>query len=380
MEALIGRGLREHFAHLEDPRVERTKVHLLLDIVTIALCAVIAGAESWNDIEEFGIAMEDFFADFLELPGGIPSHDTFNRVFASLNPVQFRECFLGWMKAVASVLPAQVIAMDGKTVRGSRDSWAGRGPIHMVSAWATENRLVLAQVKVDEKSNEITALPELLRCLAISGCIVTIDAMGCQREIAQQIVEQAGDYVLALKGNQGTLHVDVADSFEQARIAGFEGMEHDHAESVNKGHGRLEHRRSFVLADPEVMAWIQEQHKWPALAPIGMVETRREDGKERKEEARYYLLSRKLSAVQFGEAVRGHWGIENRVHWVLDMAFHEDASRIRAGYAAENLAVLRHIALNVLQRHPTKRGSSIRTRRLKAGWDRAYLLELLSDN
>ena len=380
MEPLVGRSLTEHFARLEDPRVERTKVHLLLDIVTIALCAVIAGAESWNDIEDFGVGMEDFFADFLELPGGIPSHDTFNRVFGAINPVQFRECFLGWMRAVASVLPAQVIAMDGKTVRGSRDAWSGRGPIHMVSAWATENRLVLAQVKVDEKSNEITALPELLRCLTITGCIVTIDAMGCQREIAQQIIDQRADYVLALKGNQGTLHVDVEDSFAQALQAGFAGIEHDYAEAVNKGHGRIERRRSFVLADPEVMAWIQEQHKWPGLAAIGMVQARRDDGKQRKEEARYYLLSRRLSASQFGDAVRGHWGIENRVHWVLDVAFHEDASRIRAGHAAENLAVVRHIALNLLQRHPTKRRSSIRTRRLKAGWDRAYLLELLTNN
>lgn len=380
MEPLIGRSLSEHFASLEDPRIERTKIHLLLDIVIIALCAVIAGAESWNDIEEFGHAMEDFFADFLELPGGIPSHDTFNRVFAAINPVQFRECFLGWMRSVASVLPAQVVALDGKAVRGSRDRWAGKGPIHMVSAWATENRLVLASVKVDEKTNEITALPELLRSLAISGCIVTIDAMGCQREIAAQIIEQGADYVLALKGNQGTLHLDVEDSFEQARQAGFAGLELDYAESVNKGHGRMERRRSYVLSDPEVMTWIQNHHEWPGLAAIGMVEARRDDGKERKEEARYYLLSRTLSAAQFGEAVRSHWGIENRVHWVLDVAFHEDASRIRAGYAAENLSVLRHIALNVLQRHPTKRGASIRTRRLKAGWDRAYLLDLLTNN
>ena len=203
MESLAGRNLLEHFASLEDPRVERTKLHPLLSIVIIAICALISGAESRNEIEEFGNATEDWFADFLELPNGIPSHDSFNPVFAALDPRQFRECFVGWMRSVAGVLPAQVVALDGKALRGSRDKWAGKGPIYMVSAWAAENRLVLAQAKVDEKSNEITALPELLRCLAISGCIVTIDAMGCQREIARQILDQGGDYVLALKGKSG---------------------------------------------------------------------------------------------------------------------------------------------------------------------------------
>lgn len=328
MEPLTGRALSEHFASLEDPRVERTKLHHLLGIVTIAVCAVISGAESWNDIEEFGQATEDFFAEFLELPGGIPSHDTFNRVFAALDPLQFRECFLGWMRAVAGVLPAQVVALDGKTVRGSHDRWAGKGPIHMVSAWAASNRLVLAQVKVDEKSNEITALPELLRCLAISGCIVTIDAMGCQRGIASQILDQGGDYVLALKGNQGTLQQDVEDSFGQAERSGFAAVAHDYAEAVNKGHGRIELRKSWVIRDDEVMGWINSGHKWPGLATIGMVQAERRIGPKVEQERRYYLLSRALPASEFGAAVRSHWGIENRVHWVLDMAFHEDASRI----------------------------------------------------
>jgi predicted transposase YbfD/YdcC len=250
----------------------------------------------------------------------------------------------------------------------------------MVSAWATENRLVLAQVKVDEKSNEITALPELLRQLALSGCIVTIDAMGCQREIASQILDQGGDYVLALKGNQGTLHQEVQDSFQQARSTQFAAVAHDYAETVNKGHGRIELRRFWVMTDPEVMHWLQSHHQWPGLVAIGMVEAERRIGTERTAEARHYLLSRQLSAVQFGEAVRSHWGIENRVHWVLDMAFREDMSRIRQGYAAQNFAVLRHIALNLLQRHPTKRRSSVKARRLIAGWKRNYLLELLRDS
>ena len=380
MEPLVGRALSEHFGSIEDPRVERTKLHPLLSIVTIALCAVISGAESWNEIEEFGEAMEDWFADFLELPNGIPSHDTFNRVFSAFDPRQFRECFLGWMRSVAGVLPAQVVALDGKALRGSHDKWADKGPIYMVSAWAAENRLILGQVKVDEKSNEITALPELLRCLAITGCIVTIDAMGCQREIAQQILDQSGDYVLALKGNQGTLHQDVEVSFAEAMASQFDGVVHDHAETAGKGHGRIEIRRTWVIDDAEVMEWINSHHQWPGLAAIGMVQSERRIGAERTEETRYYILSQKLSAARFGETVRSHWGIENQLHWVLDVAFHEDASRIRQGHAAENFAVLRHIALNLLRSHPTKKRLSIKGRRLKAGWDRAYLMRLLTEN
>lgn len=347
--------------------------------MTIAICAVISGAQSWNDIEEFGEATEDFFADFLDLPSGIPSHDTFNRVFAALDPLQFRECFASWMRSVAGVLPAQVVALDGKTVRGSRDEGAGKGAIHMVSAWASENRVVLAQVKVDEKSNEITALPELLRSLAISGCIVTIDAMGCQRGIAEQIIAQGADYVLALKGNQGTLQEDVEGSFEEAAKSNFEGIGHDYAETVNKGHGRIERRRAWVISDAELLEWINSHHHWPHLAAIGIVEAERRIEGKVEAETRYYILSRPLGAAQFAHTVRSHWEIENCVHWVLDTAFREDESRIRAGYAAENLATLRHMALNLLKRHPSKKGSSIRTRRLRAGWDVHYLRRLLSD-
>jgi predicted transposase YbfD/YdcC len=370
-------SLIEHFASLEDPRVDRTKLHPLLSIVAIAICAVIAGSQSWNDIEEFGEAAEGFFADFLELPGGIPSHDTFNRVFAALDPAQFRECFGAWMRSVAGVLPTQVVALDGKTVRRSHDRGAGRGAIHMVSAWASENRVVLAQVKVGEKSNEITALPELLRSLAISGCIVTIDAMGCQRNIAEQIVEQGADYVLALKGNQGTLQEDVEDSFEEAEKGGFAGA--GHAETVNKGHGRIERRDAWVISDGEVIDWINSHHNWPGLAAIGMVRSERRIGEKIEAESRYYILSKALPATQFAHTVRSHWGIENSVHWVLDTAFREDESRVRAGYAAENLATLRHMALNLLKKYPSKKGSSIRTRRLRAGWDTNYLRRLLSD-
>jgi predicted transposase YbfD/YdcC len=372
--------LAEHFSALEDPRVERTKLHPLLSIVTIAICAVIAGAESWDDIEEFGEVKAAWFATFLDLPHGIPSHDTFNRVFAALDPVQFRACFLHWMEAGAEVLPTQVIAIDGKTVRRSHDRGSGKAAIHLVSAWASANRVVLAQAKVDEKSDEITVLPELLRCLALAGSVVTIDAMGCQREIAQQILDQDGTYVLALKDNQEALHADVQLSVALGQRDDFAGIQHDRAQTIEKGHGRIETRHALVIDDPAVIAWLQERHAWPGLQAIGMVRGERRIGAERAVEDRYYLLARPLPARAFGDAVRSHWGIENqRVPsgcWVLDVTFHEDQSRIRAGYAAENSAVLRHIALNLLRQQATKR-QSVKGRRLKAAWDTDYLLQVL---
>lgn len=369
-------SLAEHFAVMEDPRVERTKLHPLVSILVIALCAVICGAESWDDIALFGKAKEAWLTTFLDLPHGIPSHDTFNRVFAALDAKQFEACFVAWMQAVAEILPAQVIAIDGKTVRRSHDRTNGKAAIHMVSAWASANRLVLAQVKVDDKSNEITAIPELLRVLAITGCIVTIDAMGCQREIARQIVEQDADYVLALKENQETLYHDVVGMFADARTHAIEDVITDEKQSVNKGHGRIEIRRCRVISDPDVLAWLQEGHHWPGLHAIGMVEAERRIGAQRSRESRYYLLSATLTAKVFGEATRSHWGIENRVHWVLDVAFHEDQSRIRQGHAAENFAILRHLALNLLRQQPAK-GVSIRAKRLKAGWDHDFLLQIV---
>jgi len=381
-EASAVHSLSEHFASLEDPRVERTKLHPLLSIVTIALCAVICGAETWDEIEEFGEAKVDWLKSFLELPNGIPSHDTFNRVFQALDPKQFQTCFLSWTKAVSTVLLTGVIALDGKCLRGSRDQTsgkAGKAAIHMVSAWAAANRLVLAQVKVDAKSNEITAIPELLRALSIEGCIVTIDAMGTQRDIAKQIIGQGANYVLALKENQGTLYQDVVEMFASAKAGTIEELVLEDVRTIEKGHGRIEVRRYRVIPDLDVLGWLQEGpegHHWPGLQSIGMVEAERRIGDKRTTETRYYLLSTPLSARAFGEAVRSHWGIENSVHWVLDVAFHEDQSRIRAGYAAENFAVLRHLALNLLQHHPIKR-LSVKARRLKAAWDNDYLLQIL---
>lgn len=371
------RSLLEHFAGLTDPRRERTRRHPLLSIIAIAICAVVAGAESWDDIELFGVTKAAWFASFLDLPHGIPSHDTFNRVFAALDPEQCRAGFARWIAAIAAVLPAQVIALDGKTVRRSHDRRTGSAAIHMVSAWAATNRLVLAQAKVNDKSNEITALPQVLRQLALEGCIVTIDALGCQRVIAQQIGEQGGDYVLALKGNQGTLAAEVEQTFIAAMAQGWADTVHDHRRTVDSGHGRLEMRSHWVLTDPPTLAWLQERHQWPGLAAVGMVVTDRQVGTKHSTETRYYLLSRPLSAAAFGAAVRSHWGIENQVHWILDVVFHEDASRIRAGHAAENLAIVRHLALNLLRQHAT-RPLSLKAKRLRAGWDSTFLAQVLS--
>lgn len=370
------RALTDHFASREDPRVERTKRHPLLSIVAIAICAVIIGAETWDEIAEFGTGKQAWFARFLDLPHGIPSHDTFNRVFAALDPRQFRACFAAWMGSVAQVLPTTVIALDGKTVRRSHDRHGGREAIQIVSAWASANRVVLAQERVNDKANEITALPELLRVLALKGCLVTIDAIGCQKEIAQQILAQGGDYVLALKENQPSLLEEVTTLFAQARANVFVDLTSEQERTVTKGHGRLEIRRHTVIADPDLLTWLHDEYHWPGLAAIGMVEAERRRGEERGTQTRYYLLSRALSAKDFGIAVRSHWGIENQLHWTLDMSFGEDQSRIRQGSAAENFVVLRHLALNLLRQQQTKR-LSIRAKRLKAGWEDAYLLQVL---
>jgi predicted transposase YbfD/YdcC len=366
--------LKEHFSALDDPRAQHSIEHLLLDIVLVTICAVICGADTWVEIEHYGMAKQEWLETFLELPNGIPSHDTFERMFARLRPEQLQQCFLNWVQAVFNITDGQLISLDGKTLRGSYDRGGKQGMIHMVSAWASQNRLVLGQRKVNEKSNEITAIPELLQVLDLNGAIVSIDAMGCQTEIAAQIVAQQGDYVLALKGNQGDLHQDVQQLFHHAHCQNFQGIEHDFYETQEQGHGRQERRRYWVMGNTEYLIGAEN---WAKLTTIGCVESQRQVGDKITSERRYYLLSLPLAATHFAAAVRGHWGIENQLHWILDIGFREDQSRATQGYCAENLAVIRHLAVNLISQEKSAKGGT-RTKRLKAGWDDHYLTKILA--
>jgi predicted transposase YbfD/YdcC len=373
-------SISEHFAPLTDPRVERCRVHRLVEIVTIALCGVICGADDWVAIEAFGQEKEGWLRTFLGLPGGIPSHDTFGRVFARLDPEEFRRCFLAWVRGVVGGIGEQVVAVDGKTLRGSHDRGAGKGALHLVSAWAAASGLVVGQVATDAKSNEITAIPTLLRLLALEGATVTIDAMGCQTAIAAQIVEQGADYVLALKDNHRKLHGRVRRMFADADAARGTTLPLGRlaAEAaVDAGHGRIEHRRCRAIGDPASLAYIDPEHAWPGLRSVVCIESTRRVGDKISTEARHYLSSLPADAATLARAIRGHWGIENRLHWVLDVAFREDLSRVRDGHAPENLAILRHFALNLLRLDRSVRGS-VPTKRLRAALNDLYLHSLLA--
>jgi predicted transposase YbfD/YdcC len=372
-----GITLQEHFATLEDPRIERTKHHQLLTIITIALCAVICGADTWVDVEEFGKSKRGWLETFLELPNGIPSHDTFGRVFARLKPEQFQACFLSWVQAINNVLPSQQIAIDGKTARRSHERAEGKTAIQMVSAWAATSHLVLAQRHVAEHSNEKTALPLLLEQLDLAGCIVSIDAMGCHAKIARQIKEQDGEYVLALKANQGTLYQDVVDLFADALTPQGADLLHDYHPTEDTGHGRVERRQYWTIADPEVIAYLNAKEAWSGLRSVGMVEAERQVGEQVTRERRYYVMSLAGNAQAFGRAVRSHWSIENGLHWVLDLAFEEDRSRMRKDHSQQNFVVLRHMALNLLKQERTAK-CGIKARRLKAGWSEDYLRQVLA--
>lgn len=365
-------SLSVHFQNLRDPRIDRTKAHSLHDILVIAICAMLCGADSFTDMEEFGRAKDDWFGSFLDLPNGIPSHDTFNRVFALLDPQEFMDCFICWTQQLRKAVAEEIVALDGKSLRRSIDK--GRGPIHLVNAWAAENRLVLGQRRVEAKSNEITAIPELLRALELSGCIVTIDAMGCQKNIAKEIHEADADYVLALKGNQAVLHQEVKEFLDDAHARHFAKIPHQYHQVVEKDHGRIETRRYWVT---DQIAWMADRDQWENLHSIGLVEATRQIGEQTTTERRYYLSSLPAEAPCFARAVRTHWGIENSLHWTLDVALQEDQCRVRSGYAAQNLAALRAMTLNLLKRD-TQKKRGIRSKQKSAGWDHRYLLSLLN--
>jgi len=360
-----------HFVDLKDPRMVGENRHLLIDILVIAICGVVSGASGWEQIEIFGKAKQEWLGSFLELPNGIPGHDTFRRVLSRVNANVFQECFLNWVQSLVQAVDGEVIPIDGKTLRRSYDSGSGMAATHMVSAWAGANKLVLGQVKTEEKSNEITAIPALLKLLEIKGCIVTIDAMGCQKKIAKQIIQQNGDYVLGLKGNQGTLLEAVEKVFTEADAETLNGGQFDFHQTKDTGHGRSEVRSYFTTAAHD----LPMAHLWKGLKTIGVVVSEREEKGKKSTEYRYYISSLENNAELFGNAVRSHWGIENSLHYVLDVTLREDECRIRKGDAPENFAVLRHIARNLLQREKTK--MSIKQKQFRSACDNTFLEKVL---
>ena len=361
--------ITEYFSGVEDPRWHNRR-HKLLDILVIAICAVICGADSWEDIELFGKAKEAWLRGFLELPHGIPSHDTFRRVFAVLDTGQFQCCFMEWIQAVDKLTQRQIVAGDGKTLRRSHDRSEGKKALQMVSVWASANGVVLGQMKVEDQSNEITAIPELLDTLEIAGCIVTLDALHCQTETVGTIIEKEADYVLPVKENQPRLLEALQSLFDDP--VEMHWVKGDYHRTVDKGHGRLEIRECWSTSNPDYLGYIATLADWQALQSIAMVQTERRLGDKTTVTHRYFISSLQSDAKLLLHAVRTHWGIENKVHWVLDIAFREDDCRIRKGNGAENFAVLRHIALNLLRREKTSKG-----RPKKAGWDNDYLLKVL---
>jgi predicted transposase YbfD/YdcC len=369
--------IEEHFGQVKDPRKDRTKQHMLVDILVIAICAIICGAEGWVDIELYGNSKLTWLKTFLALPHGIPSHDTFGRVFSMIDAQQFQLAFYEWVLAVNEIIRGQIINIDGKCLRGSDDQKLGKRAIYMVSAWATENEIVLGQRKVDEKSNEITAIPELLKMLAISGCIVTIDAMGTQTNIAKTIVEAHADYILSVKENQGHLFEDISTLFAVDQAQNFKYASFEYKKTISKGHGRIDIRECWSTSSPAYLSLIRGVENWIGLHSVSMIINTRSIGDKETKQVRYYISSLPSNAEKILRAVRKHWSIENKLHWVLDVALNEDHSRVRKDQAPENLAVLRHIALNLLKHEKTAKGG-IHAKQLQAGWKEDYLLKVLA--
>jgi predicted transposase YbfD/YdcC len=362
-------SIARYFADLPDPRIDRTKKHPLGDILVIALCAVLAGADSWEEVQAFGEAKADWLKRFLSLPNGIPSHDTFYRVFTRLDPQRFGACVGEWMGAACEAAGLKHIAIDGKAVRSApRDTFSGC--LHLVSAWAAENRLILGQQQVADGSHEIAAIPELLRVLELKGALVTIDAAGCQKEIAKQVREQGGDYLLAVKGNQPTLHDAVCAVFGRACGADFAGVKHDGAETAEDAHGRHEERYTTVIYDPQGLP-----PEWPDVAAVILVGREREVQGERTDTAHYYITSLRGTAAELANLIRRHWSVENELHWCLDVAFREDANKTAAGHAGANLGLIRRVAASLLKQDTEK--GSIKAKRLRAGWDDEYRMQVL---
>jgi predicted transposase YbfD/YdcC len=378
MADTVNASIAEHFRTLEDPRIERTKKHLLLDILVIALCTLLTGGEGFQDMELFGKSKQAWLQTFLALPHGIPSHDTFGRVFARLNPEHFQACFLSWTRAVAQLTQGALVSLDGKTVKASFDRATASSPLHMLSAWCSDNGgLVIGQTKTDSKSNEITAIPDLLQLLAIKGCIVTIDAMGCQTAIAEQILAQGGDYLLTLKGNHRKASAAVKQHFHQEIEHNLLWREEDNFfDAFDDSHGRLVRRRVWTMTD---LALLPELAKWPGLQAVIAVETIRTAHQHAPvtSDYRFYISSLVRSATTFGTMIRQHWDIENKLHWSLDVTFNEDRCRIRKDYAAANMVAVRHMALNLLRQEHSHR-MSLRQKRLLCGLDEHYLLTVLS--
>lgn len=366
-----------HFSNLDDPRRAAGRRHRLMDIIAIAICATICGADNWIAIAGFGEAKEAWLRTFLALPHGIPSHDTFRRVFAILDKEQFQECFMTWVQAIAEIIPGQVIAIDGKTARGSHDGQNAFQATHTVTAWGTANGVALGQVTVSDKSNEITAIPELLYLLELSGCLVTIDAMGCQKEIATQIVAQKGDYLLATKKNHPNLHEDIAHLFDNGLATNFKSLDHGYACQESQGHGRIERRQCWTLCDKGWLTYLRKRDEWPSMQTIAMVRSERTVGEETTVCDRYYISSLVQQADRILVASRAHWQIENQLHWCLDVAFDEDRSRTRWGNGQASLVVLRQMALMLLRKEKSLK-AGIKTKRPRAGWDNKYLLKVLT--